>query len=600
MTETTTEIKEKIIKLPPLIVIKELAEKLAVPITDVLKELMKNGIVSSMNEAVDYETATIIADDFGFKAILEKEEAEDESIETVLKEEDTAKLQPRPPVVVVMGHVDHGKTKLLDAIRKTNLVDEEAGGITQKIGAYQTQYKNQTITFIDTPGHEAFTAMRSRGARIADIAILVIAADDGFQPQTKEAIKIIQETRLPFIVAVNKIDKEPAGLERIKKQLAEMNLLTEDWGGKTICVPVSAKNNIGIKELLEMILLVADMEKENIKANPDRSAVGTIIESHLDRGEGPAATCLVQAGTLTKGDSIVVGGSSGKIKMMKDYLNKELLKAGPSTPVKIMGLKSLPAVGEIMQAVADLKSLRKTLKHEHFLREKKKLVRPAKKATGEEKGKKKIKKLNLVLKADSLGSQEAIIASLEKFKLEEVGLEIIAKGLGNINEKDILRAETSNAIVLGFNTNLAPGAQNLMKEKTVPVKTYKIIYDLINEVKNELEKLLEPELIHIELGRVKILAIFRTEKTHMIVGGKVTEGKAANNFTVRVLRNKEEVGQGKITQLQQNKKNAAEVGEGEECGMKFSGPPIVQAGDILEVFKEETKAKKIIINQDGR
>jgi len=590
--------EEGAIELPSKIIVRDFAAILKKPIAIILQELMKNGILVNLNEQIDFETAAILAEDFGFKAKLREREDSplvSQKIEELLVEGDKKKLKQRPPVVVVMGHVDHGKTKLLDAIRKTHVIDQEAGGITQSIGAYQVTKKNKLITFIDTPGHEAFTAMRSRGARAADLAILVVAADDGIKPQTLEAIKIIQSAELPFVVAINKIDKPEADIEKVKSQLSQNNLLPEDWGGKTICVPISAKSGEGIDNLLETLLLVAEMEKDEIRANPSKEAVGTIIESHIDKGEGPVATVLIQAGTLNKSDFIQVGNVAGKIKAMKDYLGKPIDKAMPSTPVRILGLKDTPQVGDILQVKKDIKSLKKIMKerHHHNKIYRQKVLSQIKTSKEDEEAEKKITKFNIILKTDNLGSFEAISESLGKIQLLDLKINIIKNGLGNITEADVISAEGSQALIYGFNVSAPPQVMEIATEKLVVIRLYKIIYELIDDVKKELEKLLVPVITKVIIGRVKILAIFRTERKSMIVGGLVTKGKVENNMKATILRNDEELGTVNIVQLQIAKRDVDEIPSNTECGLKIEGKFTVSVGDILEVYKEEKKYKKL-------
>lgn len=587
---------QKSVNLPQIMTVRDFASRLNLSVATVIKELMKNGILASLNERIDFETAAIIAEDLGFK--VEKVDGKEieltsigNKIEELIESEDKSKLVPRPPVVVVMGHVDHGKTKLLDAIRKSHVVESEAGGITQHIGAYQATYKDSLITFIDTPGHEAFTAMRSRGAKVADIAILVVAADDGVQPQTKEAIKIIEAAKIPFVVAINKIDKPEANIEKIKQELSALNLIPEDWGGKTICVPISAKQGIGIDSLLEMILLVAELEKGKIVANPERAAVGTIIESHVDKGEGIVATVLVQIGTLRKNDNLVINNVLyGKVRAMKNFRGEAVDCATPGMPVKILGLKTTPQVGDILEVKDDLKDCIKKVKFTYQKQE------PIIKKKEDKEEKKKI--LNIILKTDVLGSLEALFASFEQFNYPDVGLKVVSWGLGNVSEAEVLQAEAVGASIFGFNVLITPSAEKLAIEKKVKVKTFNIIYDLINEVKSELEKLLEPEIIRTDLGKVEILATFRTEPSYMIVGGKVCEGKIVfapetGETLVRVLRKNEEIGHGVLLGLQSAKSDVREVCLGQECGIKFKGKPIIAVGDILEIFREEKKVRKL-------
>ncbi|MFH0952376.1 MAG: translation initiation factor IF-2 [Patescibacteria group bacterium] len=603
MTEETKEEAKKI-KLPEQIIIRELAAKLERPVTEVIGKLMMNGILSSQNEAIDFDTATIIANEFGTETEATDEESSGAAgidIDDIL-DIDNKKTISRPPVVVVMGHVDHGKTKLLDAIRETNVVDTESGSITQHIGAYQAKEKDSLITFIDTPGHEAFTAMRSRGAKVADIAILVVAADDGIQPQTEEAIRIIQTAKLPFIVAINKIDKPDADIEKVKKDLADHNLLPEDWGGQTITVPISAKQKKNIKDLLAMILLVADMEKDNIKGDPKRAAVGTIIESHVDQGEGPVATVLIQTGTLRLGDFVKIGDIWGKVRDLKNDKGISLKEALPSMPVRVLGIKGAPVVGDVLmvtseEAIKDLKKKKQYRQDKHLQAEKASTTVTKRQveedaANGQEKKKAK-KVLHLSLKADTLGSLEAIKAILEKFTHDEVGVEIASQGLGNITEADVLNIESEDDILRGFNVQVSPAAEKVAKGKDIEIITYKVIYDLAEEIRQRLEAMLSPEIIYNVTGKVKILQIFRTTKKDMIIGGKVTEGEAKLGATVRVKRKDDIISEGRIGQLQKLKEDAKVVKDGNECGMKFDGPPLIEKGDIIEFIQREEHIKKL-------
>lgn len=598
MSETT---ENKEVSIPEQIIIKDLAEKMNLPVTTLLAELMKNGIMSSMNERIDFDTAGIIAEDLGYKInkIESDENSENEDVkilEDALKD-DTA-TEERPPVVVVMGHVDHGKTKLLDAIRTTNIVDDEAGGITQSIGAYQIEDKGKFITLIDTPGHEAFSAMRGRGARVADIAILVVAADDGVKPQTKEAYRIIQETKLPFVVAINKIDKPEANVERVKKELTEMDIVPEEWGGKIVFAEISAKEKKGIAELLDMVLLVAEMEKKNIVANPNREAVGTIIESHIDKGAGPQATVLVQTGSLKNGDNIIVGDVYGKVKALKDWRGETVPVAGPSKPVQILGLKGAPKVGDILRTTknqAEIKDLIKKQKEISYQKEKDQQIIQKSSENNHTDGENtdQVQTLNVILKTDTLGSQEAIIESLNKLKHPEVKAIITSKGLGNITEKDIIQTESDGACLIGFNVVLTKNAEEIQRDRQANVKLFDIIYELLDYVKDELEKMLTPEFIQTDLGKVEILAVFKTDKEGQIVGGRVKQGKIENDSKVRIIRNNEQIGTGHMIQLQSDKKSTKEVPKDSECGMKIETHATIQVGDIIEVFKEEKKARKI-------
>jgi len=594
---------KKIIGVPPKISVKDLAGLLVLPVTEVIASLMKNGVLASQNENIDFDTAAIIADDLGFEANLkeETEAATGQDFKEIIGLEGKKNLKPRPPIVVVLGHVDHGKTMLLDAIRQTKVVDSEYGGITQRIGAYQVKHKNQFITFIDTPGHEAFTAMRSRGAKVADIAILVVAADDGIKPQTKEALNIIKTAGLPLIVAINKIDKPESDINRVMRELSDLDLLAEEWGGKTICAKVSAKEKKGIDELLEMILLVYEMEKQKILANPKGRPVASVVESHIDPQEGATATVIIHTGTLKIGQLVTIGDIYGKIKAMKNFLGESVKEAFPSTPVKIFGLKGSPVVGDILTVVEDVSQFKKKAKQyrldKHLLKPTEIRIETKKEKEEKEKeGKpKKLKVINLILKADNLGSLEAITESLKKFQHPEVKLEIVYSGLGNITDSDVLKAEATDAILRGFNVGFQSTAEDLAREKNINFKSYKIIYELFDEIKSKLEELLSPDIFEEKIGRLKVLAVFRTEKKSMIIGGKVTEGKFTPKVKVKILRNKEEIGRGTISQVQQEKKAVPEAGKGQECGLKYEGEPVLAVNDTIEAFQEKKIFKKIDI-----
>ncbi|EKD76510.1 MAG: hypothetical protein ACD_43C00085G0001, partial [uncultured bacterium] len=457
--------------------------------------------------------------------------------------------------------------------------------ITQTIGAYQIEYKNRPITFIDTPGHEAFTAMRSRGANVADVAILVVAADDGIKPQTLEAISILEKASLPFVVAINKMDKPEADVERIKKQLADLNLIPEDWGGKTICVPVSAKTNQKIDELLDMVLLVADMYSKKIQANPKRSAVGTIIESRIDKDSGPIATVLIQTGTLHIGDIVEVGDVVGKIKAMTSWRGSVLKDATPSTPVRFLGLKNAPVVGDILVISTDPKALKKKQKKSYqsfaYLKHKTEVV-----ASGK-------CKLPLVLKADTLGSLEAVAAALDKLQFDDVEIDIIKRGLGNFTEKDIDQAVAAKAHLVGFNVELTAAAADYALGTQTTAHTFSIIYKLIEHVEAELEKMLPPEIAYTKIGELRVLAIFRTASKFSIVGGRVTEGSVRQKAICKILRSGKLLGEATIDQLQNNKKAIGEVANGNECGLRLeTGTPVLE-GDIIEIYTKEERARTL-------
>jgi len=594
------------VSLQAILTVREFAEELKMPTTQVISELMKNGILANQNQNIDYDTMAILAGDLGFE--VKKQEGRREGDEKKLAELEESleqglskgkNLKPRAPVVVVMGHVDHGKTKLLDAVREANVIDTEAGGITQHIGAYQTVWKDpktkteREISFIDTPGHEAFTMMRSRGAKVADIAILIVAADDGVKPQTEEAINIIKAAKLPFIVAINKIDKPGADPQKTKTDLSQKGVLAEEWGGNVPMVEISAKERTNIDKLLDVLLLVADMNAEYIQADPGIPAIGTVIESHVDKGMGPVATILIQAGTLNRGDKLVVNGEIyGKVRAMKDYIGQDLKTAGPSVPVQILGFKVAPEVGDVLDVskADEAPEINVKSKKNQQIGAEKAGVLDALAENEDEEGKKTV---NLFIKADVLGSLEAIISSLSKISHDEVGVKIVGKGLGNINEDDVNKAKAGGATVVGFNVNATPVAEESMRDEDIHFLQYSIIYDLINWVKEKLGKLLSDEKIITEIGKMKVQAIFRKEKGSMIVGGKVEQGKVIKNVLVRVKREGVDMGKGKIVECKVGQGAVKEASQGTECGIKFEGSVKIEEGDLLEFYTEETKAREI-------
>ena len=583
----------KSVKIPQFITVREFSERTEVPIPKVIQTLMKNGIFASLNERIDFDTAQIIGDDLKLTIVEDKEDQieigqKEEIISEILaKEED---LQDRAPVVVIMGHVDHGKTRLLDTIRHTNVIEGEAGGITQHIGAYQVEKKGRKITFIDTPGHEAFTAMRSRGARIADIALLVVAADDSIKPQTIEAMRIIQQAKLPMIVVINKIDKPDANIDRVKSDLAQNNLNPEEWGGNTIVAEVSALKGTGVDDLLEMIILVADDNQENIKANPNGQVVGTIIESHVDKGEGPVATLLVQNGTLDVGKYLGVSGTLyGRVRAMKDWNGENIDHAPPSTPVKILGFKVSPKVGDIIVVSDSQKDLKKKIVYQDLVRDQ--VAAVVQKSSTDEDEDDTMKKYNVVLKTDMLGSLEAIVESLEKIHHPEIKLIVAHKGLGNITERDIQQAESSEAVILAFHVKPTANAELLARDKNVEIKEYKIIYDLLDDVKLNLEELLGEEVIETQIGELEVLAIFGKESGKTIAGGKVVKGKIVINSKAILYRSGIELGDGTISSLQSGKQSVTDVEKGNECGFGFSGKITLEKEDVLKIFSVEKKKK---------
>ncbi|MBU2566411.1 translation initiation factor IF-2 [Patescibacteria group bacterium] len=599
--------EKKQVSIPSIIVVRELAGVLGLPVTRVIQELMRAGILASQNERLDYETAAVIADELGFEAtqVTDDEKSEKQDVESqdrikeILSQEAEGKKASRPPVVVVMGHVDHGKTRTLDAIRRTNVMEGEAGGITQHIGAYQATRKGRQMTFIDTPGHEAFTVMRSRGAKVADIAVLVVAVDDGVQPQTKEVIDIIKAAKIPFVVALNKMDKEGADPDRVLAQLAEVGVLSEAWGGKVPIVKISAKKGEGIDDLLEMILLLADINADNIQANPDRLAFGTIIESHVDKAEGPVATVLIQSGTLHKNDFLAVRNELfGRVRSMRNWLGEQILEATPGVPAKILGFRVAPSVGDIMEVPEDPKSLEKKKSKGNYQLASQFTAVKSIKTEAEQNSEDKKKELNVVIKADVLGSLEAILGMLEKIDHEAVEVNIIKKGLGNITENDIEEAANNQpSVVYGFNTVAMPAAAAHARESNVEIKQVKIIYELIDDVIVRLNALLPPEVIKTDLGKAEVVAIFRTEKERMVVGCKVRHGELKDGAKMIIWRKEgdeeQPVGEGVIESLQVGKEKVKDVQQGQECGLSYHGKEKIQVGDRLDVYSEESKVRKV-------
>ncbi|MCH7758982.1 translation initiation factor IF-2 [Patescibacteria group bacterium] len=606
--EKEEEIEEKPVIISSKIQVYRLAEELNITITKLMNELMKNGVLASVNESLDYEVAAIIAENLGFKVELGELENKEsvtllkQKLEEVLSNENKDKLQPRAPVVVIMGHVDHGKSSILDAIRESKIVAGEKGGITQHIGAYQVETNNHLITFIDTPGHEAFQSMRARGGEVADIAILVIAADDKIQPQTLESIKIIQQKNLPFIVAINKIDKPDSNVKKIKKELSDINLMPEDWGGKVICVEVSAKTKKGIDNLLEMINLVSEMITDKLVTNPDGDLVATVIESHLDLGFGPVATLIVYYGMLKKGDNIIIGQSYGQLRAIKDQSGKLIEKVGAGLPVQIFGLKSIPEVGNLVEVIPDNREFKKRVKQipQSLAKRNSLIIGHQEKLTKEEEGdelkKSKIQHLNIILRADVVGSLEAIIHSLQKLEHPEVKIKIIKKGLSNLTESDVDLAKTVNAWIIAFGVGITSLAKQLVSELNLKMNTYYVIYDLIQDVKEEVNKLLPEEIFEEDLGKLEVLKIFQSKAKETILGGKVTKGKIIKATLIRVWSSAEKQelkGEGKVVQLQINKQDVEEVKTGGECGIKVVGQVNIEINDILEVYREVKKQRKI-------
>lgn len=581
---------KKTIALPETITVKKFAELLHLPVANVIMELMKNKIIATINEEIDFETASVIANDLGFQTTTDtSEKAGTLTLEDLAalmvaeRSESDRKLVSRPPIVTILGHVDHGKTTLLDTIRKANVAAGEAGGITQKISAYQVKKHGQIITFIDTPGHEAFSGMRERGVSIADIAILVVAADDGVRPQTKEVIQFINEKKLPVIIAINKIDKPDAKPDRVKQELAEHGILFEGWGGDVMCVEVSAKQGLNIDKLLESILLLAEVEA--FSADEKRDGLAVILESHLDPQKGPVATILVKTGTLKVGQDIIAGKVFGRVRRLEDYTGKNRESVGPSGPAILYGFNDVPQVNDVVQVVSG-KSLARLKSQEALLREgeTKKVIHK------EEEG---VVHLPILLKADVQGSLEALQQILGAISHPEVALEEISSGVGSITESDVRLAATSGAKIYGFNVSPTSVAKRIAETSAVNIASFNIIYKLVEAVKRDLAALLPPETIRTDFGSVSILAIFKSGKREMILGGRVSQGKLIRNSLLEVKRDGIIIGSGKIGNLQQSKKNVDEVGQGNECGFVFEGPVKIQAGDTLLSFKTEEKTRTL-------
>ncbi len=574
-----------------VITVKEFSEKIGISSGKIIGELLKNGIIVTLNHKIDFDTAALVATEFGLQIAQEETQfgvgdIMRGNLSKLLENENPDTLQIRPTVVSIMGHVDHGKTSLLDYIRSAKVAASEAGGITQHIGAYQANVGDRKVTFLDTPGHEAFTAMRARGAKATDIAILVVAADEGVKPQTIEAVNHAKEAGIPIIVAMNKIDKEGTNIEKLKAELAEQGLTPEDWGGSTIMVPISAKTGEGIDTLLEMILLVTDMDP--FMANPDRSALGTIIESHLDQKLGPVATVLVNTGTLRLMDNVFVGSAYGRIKVMQSANGKRVKNAPPSFPVQIAGLSDTPQVGDILQVVKNEKESRDKAMEIAALRKKSQKSSAVsfsdlitKLSLGE------LKQLKIVLKADTKGSLEAVRASLLKLGSEEVEISIIHSGVGNITETDVLMASASDGLLIGFNVASQTQVDKAAESMGVSIKIYRVIYHLTDELTKLLSGLLDPEIREVSLGDFTVLKVFYSSRKFLILGGKVTKGKIENRAQVRVIRGDKLIGEGTIDSLQKGTESVSSIGEGHECGIKFHGKCQPEEKDILEVYKVE-------------
>jgi translation initiation factor IF-2 len=582
------------IELPTSIVIRDLAQKIEKSPIELIKKLMSNGVMATINQAVDFDTAAIVMAEYGFEAVPEVVEEEKVEVGEVplwrqlIAGEDQVLLKNRPPVVTILGHVDHGKTSLLDAIRQTDVAAGEAGGITQHIGAYQVEMKGRHITFLDTPGHAAFTQMRARGAQGADIVILVVAADDGVMPQTREAIAHAKAARVPIMVALNKVDKANANPDRVKQQLAELELVPDEWGGNTMVIPVSAKLKQGIDDLLEGILLVAD--NIEIKANPNGKVIGTVIEAEVDRTKGVMATLLVQNGTLEFGDIVVAGTAHGKLRALSDYKGKPVRKASPSTPVAVMGLSDVPSAGDLFEVVDSEREARSIV------------AERAEAAKTQAQAKKKVsledlfasvqageaKELNLIVKADVQGSLDPIVSELNKLGEGEIGIKILYSETGNIGENDVMLASASNAIIIGFNVQADVSARRLAEKEGVDIRLYEIIYRMTEDIEKALSGMLEPEVKEKIIGRAQVLQVFSASKFGKVAGCRVTDGELRRNAKVRLYRGTDMIFEGDMGSLRHEKEDVREVKQGYECGVGFKNFSDIQPGDQLICYILET------------
>jgi len=594
MAEEATK-DQTTIEIEDMITVGTLAERLSIPVSRLIGELMKNGVMATVNERIDFDTAQIIVEELGLDIKLVKKAAAEAETPKRHKAVASDKAVARPPVVAVMGHVDHGKTSLLDAIRGANVVKGEAGGITQHISAYQVEHGDRKITFLDTPGHEAFAAIREHGALLTDIVVLVVAADDGVKPQTVEAIRFANKAGVKILVAANKIDKEGADLNRLKQQLSEHNLLTEEWGGDTIVMPVSAKAQTGITELLDMILLLTDVEE--LKADTDGPAKGLIIEAHVEQGRGPVAHALVESGTLKPSEFIVAGSAYAKVRNLETTDGKPLKSATSSTPVTITGFKTLPEFGDEFAVVKDEKEARNLAAQNQTEKQtgggrsdigSSELIRLINRDNA-------MTELNIIVKADVQGSLTSVIDSLKALDTDEVSVRIVGSGVGPISENDLHLAHSSHAIVYGFNVDLPSSGRQQAGRDKISVRLYKVIYELIDDVKEELTKLLSPEIVETDLGRLVIKGIFKTTRSEVICGGEVTKGKLTAPALARVKRDGEELMEVQITGLKRGPADTKEVFEGEMCGMSLATPKRLelQEGDHVEVFTREAVQRQL-------
>lgn len=588
-----TEI-DKTVKIAKVVSVGDFARALDVGVAKVVGELMKNGVMATVNEQIDFDTAAIIGGELGFRIEQAAEEAEERPNQAAENRQTDSDQQARPPIVAVMGHVDHGKTSLLDAIRESDVAGGEAGGITQHIGAYQVTKNNRKITFLDTPGHEAFGAIRAHGAKMTDVAIIVVAADDGVKPQTKEAIEHAKAAKVNIVVAISKIDKPEADENRVKQELSEQGLVPDDWGGDIPCVPVSAKSKEGIDKLLDVVLLVADILEP--KSSFSGLATGVIIESHKETGRGPVVTVLVQKGCLKLNDNIVAGNTIGKIRSLEDYRGRKIKEATPGMPAVVSGLKAVPNFGDWFEIVASEK-IAKEWSDRQSRKESFKSLTSVKSVSAQDIAKAvidgQVKELAVIVKADVQGSLESLTDSLESIGNEEVRVKIVSSGVGDISENDINSAAAGNALILGFNVSIKAAVNQLAKRAGVEFRLYKIIYELLDDVRDWLSSLLEPEIIETEHARLEILGIFKVTKQLVITGGVVKSGKITPNLDIKIERADKVVGAGSLTSLQKEKQAASEVFEGEQCGLSVATSDEIKLGDTLIFYSREQKSRKL-------
>jgi translation initiation factor IF-2 len=585
--------ESKKIKITEFITVGEIATLMEVSSNDIISACMSLGIMVTMNQRLDAETLSVVADEFGFELDFVKTDIEEEK-EEVEEEDDSENLKERSPIVTVMGHVDHGKTSLLDYIRKSSVTEDESGGITQHIGAYSVSVNSKKITFLDTPGHEAFTAMRARGAQITDIVIVVIAADDNIMPQTKEAISHAQAGGVPIIFAINKIDKEGANPDKVKESLASMNLVVEDWGGKIQSQDISALSGKGIDELLEKVLLEAEIM--DLKANPDKLSTGTILEAYLDKGRGYVSTVLVQNGSLKIGDYILAGKTSGKVKAMFDESGNSLEVAQPSTPVSVLGLDGAPQAGDQYKVLEDEKEAKQiAAKRTQLVREQS--VRTQKHLTLDEIGRRiaigDFQEFNVIIKGDVDGSVEALTDSFQNLSTEEIQVNIIFKGVGAITESDVLLASASDAIIIGFNVKPTQSARKLSEKEQIDIRSYSIIYDAINDLKDAMEGMLSPEMKEENTGEAEVRDTFKISRIGTIAGCMVTSGKILRNSSVRVVRGDEQIFEGKLLSLKRFKDDVKEVAKGYDCGIQINDFNDLEVGDLIKCYQEIAVKKKL-------